>query len=144
MNGKIKDLMTKDVATLHANDSLVDAAQRMRQRDVGSMPVVEDGNTVVGALTDRDITVRAIAEGLDPARTKVGSVMTRDVVCCYEDQEIIEAIELMDRYKVRRMPVVDRERHLRGLFTIGKVARTEEHEDPATRLFRSVTEPPVK
>jgi CBS domain-containing protein len=127
MNGKIKDLMTKDVATLHANDSLVDAAQRMRQRDVGSMPVVEDGDTVVGALTDRDI-----------------SVMTRDVVCCYEDQEIIEAIELMDRYKVRRMPVVDRERHLRGLFTIGKVARTEEHEDPATRLFRSVTEPPVK
>ena len=142
MNAKIKDVMTKDVATLSPDDTILDAAMQMKDRDVGSMPVCRDG-TVIGTLTDRDILIRAIAEGMDPGETRVDSVMTRNVVCCREDQEVDEGVELMERYRVRRIPVVDQERHLRGLLTIGKVARTED-EDITNRFVRAVTEPPVK
>ena len=143
MNAKIRDVMTKEVATLSPDDTILEAAQRMKDRDVGSMPVCGREGTVVGQLTDRDILIRAIAEGMDPGETRVDSIMTRNIVCCREDQEFDEAVEMMERYRVRRMPVVDRERHLRGLITIGKVARTED-EDITNRFVRAVTEPPVK
>ena len=140
---KVREVMTREVVTLSPTDTLLTAAQQMKARDVGSMPVCGKEGTVLGTLTDRDITIRATAEGLDPEHTRVDSIMTRDVVCAEEDQDIDDAVELMERYKVRRVPVVDKDRHLRGLFTIGKVARTEE-ENKANEFLRSVTEPPVK
>jgi CBS domain-containing protein len=148
MNGKIRDLMTKEVVSVHPDDTLLTAAQQMKSHDIGSMPVCGEMGTVVGTITDRDITIRAIAEGMDPSQTRVDSIMTRNVVCAQEDLDVDEAVDLMERYRVRRLPVVDKERHLRGLFTFGKVARTvektEAEEEEAIELFRSVTEPPIK
>jgi CBS domain-containing protein len=143
MHGKISEVMTRNVVTLAPDDTLLTAAQQMKDRDIGSMPVCKWDGTVLGTITDRDITIRAIAEGMDPAQTRVDSIMTRNVVCAQEDQDLDEAVELMERYKVRRIPVVDQERHLRGLLTIGKVARTED-EDITNRFVRTVTEPPIK
>lgn len=143
MNGKIREVMTREVITLSPSDTILTAAQQMKARDVGSMPVCGDEGRVVGTITDRDITIRAIAEGMDPGQTRVDSIMTRDVVCAEEDQEIDDAVELMERYRVRRVPVVDRDRHLRGLFTISKVARTEEDEK-AAHFLQTVTEPPIR
>src|SRR5687767_8829216 len=91
MHGKLREVMTREVITLSPSDTILAAAQQMKARDVGSMPVCGNEGTVVGTLTDRDITIRVIAEGMDPEQTRVDSIMTRDVVCAEENQEIDDA-----------------------------------------------------
>ena len=89
---RVKDVMTMPVQTVRPDDTLQTAAQRMGDRDVGPLPVVED-NVVVGILTDRDITIRAVAAGCDPTRTMVRQAMSRDLVCCQADEDLESAVE---------------------------------------------------
>lgn len=138
MNEKIGDLMTRDVAFAWPHMTIREAAARMKERDIGSLPVCE-GLRVVGMLTDRDLALRATAEGRDPNQTTVGDVMTRDVISCRPEDPLGLAEELMQDWQVRRLPVVDERGDLIGLLTLAKVARVEDAEH-AGRMIKRVSE----
>ena len=102
----VRDAMTANPRTARPAQSLADAAQIMQSEDVGSVPVVEDGR-LVGVLTDRDIAIRAVAEGVDVQTLNVGDVASREPVTVEPGQDLDEALALMARHQVRRLPVVD-------------------------------------
>lgn len=114
----IKDIMTRSVEVTYRDSTLLDAADRMRALNVGTLPVCT-GDHVVGMITDRDITVRAIADGWDPWTTKVVEAMTPEVVFCFEDQNVSEAADLMKQKQVRRLVVFDRRHRLVGIVSLG-------------------------
>src|SRR5574341_692252 len=119
---KLKEIMTREVEVVHPDASLQAAARKMRTRDVGLLPVC-DGDQLVGALSDRDITMRATAEGLDPKTTPVRTLMTTAVVCCFEDQGVNEAARLMKDNRIRRLMVLNRDdRRLVGIISLGDLA----------------------
>ena len=117
---KTHSVMTRDVQTLHPKDTLQHAAQLMDQLDVGALPVCDLGR-VVGMITDRDITVRATAQGL-AAATPVDQVMSADVVCCQEDDDIDTLQQAMCDSQVRRVPIVDSDENLVGIVSLGDLA----------------------
>src|SRR4029453_798694 len=98
--------MTPAVVTVSRDTPLADAARMMRDSDVGPLPVADEGR-LVGVLTDRDITIRAVANGKDPFSTRVDEVMTPKVVCCLDTDEVERAAEMMQRAQRRRLLVVD-------------------------------------
>ena len=102
----VRDVMTHGVETATSSQMLQEAAQMMRTGDFGSIPVVDDGQ-LVAVLTDRDIVVRAVAEGLDPTNVQVGEVASPDPVTIAPEQELDDALEIMAHYQVRRLPVVE-------------------------------------
>jgi CBS domain-containing protein len=106
MTTTVGEVMTPGVESATPSQALRDAARMMKAGDFGSMPVVDDGR-LVGMLTDRDIVVRAVAEGLDGNTARVGDVASRDPVMATPDQDLDEALELMARHRVRRLPVVE-------------------------------------
>jgi len=116
----IRDLCTRVVVTLHRNATAEDAARAMLASHIGGVVVVDAADTrkPVGIITDRDIAVKVVAEGLAPARTAVGSVMSAPVVSLREDDGFIEALDKMSAQGVRRAPVVDREGHLKGMVSV--------------------------
>ena len=122
----IRDLMTEGPATVEPSATLVDAARVMAQEDVGPVPVV-DGERVVGILTDRDIVVRAIAEGRDPQSTTVQDVISSDLATIQPDASLDEALQLMAQRQVRRIPVVEGDR-LVGIVAQADVARAADEE----------------
>jgi CBS domain-containing protein len=112
--------------TVRPDDTLQHAASLMQAADVGPLPVC-DGDRVVGIITDRDITVRAVAAGKDPSRTPVRDAMTPDVVSVHADDDIDEVIELMRQHGIRRLPVIDGGRLL-GIVALADLARkADEH-----------------
>jgi len=118
---KIKDISTPDPQCIGPDASLTEAAKMMRILDIGMLPVCEN-DRLVGTVTDRDITVRAVAEGLDPKTVKVGQMMTQEVVYCFENRSVEEAAHLMEEKKIRRLPVLDQKKHLVGIVSIGDLA----------------------
>jgi CBS domain-containing protein len=125
---QIKDIMTRNVEVIHRDTLLKDAAKTMRTLNIGLLPVC-DGEQLVGMLSDRDITIRSAAIGLEPRKTRAGEVMTTEVICCFEDQDIEEAVSLMEKKQVRRLPVLNRDKQLVGLVSLGDVAvRTGDRE----------------
>ena len=114
--------MSRDVHSVGPNDSLQDAAKQMRSHDVGFLPVV-DGPRLVGALTDRDIAIRAVAEGKDPKKTTVKDVANKDVAWCYDDQSTDDAAKAMKDKEVRRIMVIDHDsKELVGVVSVGDLA----------------------
>src|SRR4051795_1115259 len=107
---KLKDIMTPSVECVRPGDTLQEAARKMRDLDVGPMPVCGDNDKIVGMLTDRDITIRATAEGVDPKHTRVQDVMSEEVIWCFEDQDTDEAAKLMQERQVRRLLVMNRDK----------------------------------
>jgi CBS domain-containing protein len=137
---KLKDIMTKEVEVVHPDDSLKDAAQKMRVRDIGFLPVC-DGDRLVGALTDRDIVLRATAEGTDP-NTSIGrDLMSSPIVYCFDDQDVKEAAKLMEAHQIRRVAVISREdKRLVGVVSLGDIARNTTRKVSA-EVLESVSEP---
>lgn len=118
----LQEIMTPNVECVRPGDTLQEAARKMRDMDVGPMPVCGDGNRLIGMLTDRDITIRATAQGLDPKTARVQDAMSEEVLWCYEDQEVSEAERMMQERQVRRMLVMDHDKHLVGIVSLGDVA----------------------
>jgi CBS domain-containing protein len=118
---QVKQIMTREVEQVETKTPLIEAAQRMKSYDIGMLPVC-DGQSLVGMITDRDITVRATANGFDPQKTMCREVMTPRVVCCFEDQQLGSAVKLMQDNKIRRLPVINRDRRLVGVVSIGDIA----------------------
>jgi CBS domain-containing protein len=121
MDKIIRDVMTSDPQSVAPSATVAEAARLMRDNDIGSLPVVEGGK-VVGVVTDRDIAVRAVAEGKDPQNTKVGDVRSTDIVTVDPQQDLAEALRLMARHQVRRLPVVEEDGRLVGIVAQADVA----------------------
>ena len=123
MGTKIAEVMTDRPRAVTPQTSVREAAQLMEQEDVGSLPVVEDGARLVGIVTDRDIAVRVVGRGLDPDATRVGEVATSDLVALTPEHDLDEALTLMAREQVRRLPIVVRENELVGMLAQADIAR---------------------
>jgi CBS domain-containing protein len=120
--------------------TLAEAAKKMASQDIGSLPVCSDKRKLVGIITDRDITVRAVARGLDPNQTRVQDVMTREVLSCRADSAVEDACELMESRQVRRLVVTDGEGAPIGILSLGDIALSlREHQ--AGEVLRKVSEP---
>ena len=118
---KISDIMTRNVEVARPDDNIQTVAQRMADLDVGSLPVC-DGERLLGMVTDRDITIRATANGRGP-ETNITEAMTPDVEYAYEDDDMQEVTEKMADKQIRRLPVVDRDKRLVGIVALADVAR---------------------
>ncbi len=130
---RIADIMSTDVSTIQPQESLRRAAQCMRELDVGSLPVW-DGARLLGMLTDRDIVVRGIADGLDPDAACVSDIMTPEVQTCAPEQDTEDVKRLMGRLRLRRLPIVDADQRLVGIVSLGDlVVRQPGHIDQALR-----------
>jgi CBS domain-containing protein len=106
MAKRVRDAMTEDPRSIGASEPVVDAARLMREQHVGSLPVT-DNKELVGIITDRDITTRVVAEAADPNMISVGDVYSRDLISVEPDQDLDEALQLMARHQVRRLPVIE-------------------------------------
>jgi CBS domain-containing protein len=118
----VREAMTSNPCSIDADKSVAYAAKMMRDEDVGIAPIVE-GDRLVGVLTDRDIAVRVVAEGRDSEQTKVTEVASRDVVTLDPQQDLDEALRLMARHQVRRLPVVEEDGRLVGVVAQADVAK---------------------
>ncbi|TMQ71295.1 MAG: CBS domain-containing protein [Candidatus Eisenbacteria bacterium] len=119
---RLDECMTRGVECVHPDTMLQEVARKMRDLDVGTIPVCGNEDRLVGILTDRDITIRSVSLGMDPKSTRVDQVMTPAVVFCYEDQPIEEAARLMEDRQIRRLPVLDHDRRLTGILSLGDLA----------------------
>lgn len=117
----IKDIMTPGVRCVAPDTTLSEAARLMGELDVGSLPIC-DNDRLAGMITDRDIAVRAVASGRDPKTTKVKDAMSEGVVFIFEDQDVEEAARLFEAKKIRRMPVLNRDKRLVGIISLGDLA----------------------
>ncbi len=137
---KIKDIMTPEVEVLSPTTSIQEAAAKMKELDVGSLPVC-DGSRIIGMLTDRDITVRFVAAGLDFSGTTVSDVMTRDVVYCFEDDDVEKAEAVMKQHQIRRLIVLDAQKRLAGIVSLGDVAVEFGDKVQAGDVLKGVSQP---
>jgi len=132
---KVRDVMTAGCECTHPDATLQEVADKMRSKDVGPLPVC-DNDTLVGVVTDRDVTVRGTAKGHDPKTARVRDVMTPGVVWCFEDDDVEEASRKMKEKQIRRLVVLNREKRAVGVVSLGDLA--VETGDP--HLVGSTTE----
>lgn len=135
---KISQVMTRDVKTVRPDQTAKDAAKFMLSEDAGSMPVSE-GDRLIGMITDRDIAVRGVARGYGPD-TPVRELMTDDVVCAREDEDVEEVATRMSQAQIRRMPVIDANDRLCGIVSLGDLVR-EANGEAAHQALEGVSQP---
>jgi CBS domain-containing protein len=138
MAKSVRDAMTEDPRSIGASASVVEAARLMREEHIGSLPITDD-EQLLGMITDRDITTRVVAEAADPKTTPVADVCSRDVISVEADKDREEALELMARHQVRRLPVVESGR-LVGIVAQADIALTE-NETRTGELVEAISEP---
>ena len=134
---KISDFMTRNVQVVRPDESLQRAAQVMDELNVGALPVC-DSNGLVGMITDRDITIRATAAGL-PAETRVSDVMTGHARWCTSEQSVQEAMAQMADVQIRRVPVIDADRRVVGIVSLGDLATR--HQGHVAAALRRISDP---
>lgn len=137
---QLRDVMTQNVEIVQPDATVQEAAIKMKALNIGALPVC-DGDRLVGLLTDRDITVRATAEGRNPANTKIREIMTPDIAYCFDDQDVEEAAHLMAEKQIRRMPVLDRNKRLVGIISLGSLAVHTRDDKLAGDILKQVSKP---
>lgn len=135
---QVNQIMTRDVRTVRPDQSIREAAALMAEVDTGAL-LVNENDRLVGMLTDRDIAIRAVAEGRD-GNTPVQQVMTPDIYYCFEDEEVERVAENMADIQVRRLPVLDREKRLVGVVSLGNLASAGDDSVSGT-VMQGVTQP---
>jgi CBS domain-containing protein len=137
---KLSEIMTRDVVVMQPDDSLQSAAKKMRDRNIGFLPVC-DGEDLLGVISDRDITIRALADGMDVNIMLGRDLMTAPAIYCYDDQDVSEAAKIMEDNQIRRLVVLSREdKRLVGVVSLGDVARNES-ADRSGQVLQKVSEP---
>ena len=136
---KVREAMTRDVKLVKPDQPISEAASLMAELDIGALPV-EESDRLVGMITDRDIAVRAVAAGRGPD-TKVSEIMSREVKYCFEDQSIDEVTQNMGELRIRRLPVLTRDKRLIGILSLGDLARTANGTDPAGEALKGISAP---
>jgi CBS domain-containing protein len=130
---RIAEIMTRSIATVRRDETLQAAAERMREMDVGALPVL-DGTALAGMVTDRDITVRGVAAGMIPQESLVSDVMTEEVRYCRADDSIEQVMAQMGEQQVRRLAVLDAGNEIVGIVALGDIAtRQSAHTDETLR-----------
>ncbi len=135
--------MTREVDVVPPDVSIRDAAAKMKELDVGAIPVC-DGQKLSGLVTDRDITLRAVAEGRDPSKTRVSDVMSSEIAYCFEDDSVEQAAKLMESKQIRRLPILDRNKQLTGIVSPGDIAVRAEgsrQKNLAGEALEEISEP---
>src|SRR6266496_2564137 len=135
---KISKCMTRDVQLASPTQSIQDAAKMMAEIDAGSLPVGQD-DRLVGMITDRDIAIRAVAQGKSPD-TLIREVMSSEVLYCFDDQELEDVARNMADIKVRRLPVLNRNKHLVGIVSLADLSRKQEPAVTA-KAVSNITKP---
>lgn len=133
----IREIMSDDVAWIPPQTTLRQAAARMRDGDLGILPVGSD-DRLVGVVTDRDLAVRGIAAGLGPDETTVADVLTDQVLYCFEDEEVEAVARNMGLQAIRRLPVLDRDKRLVGIVSLGDVAQRGDAKGAGAALGQMV------
>jgi CBS domain-containing protein len=140
---QVREVMTRGAEVITSDAAAIEAAAKMKKFDIGSLPVC-DGEKLQGLLTDRDIAVRLVAEGRDAAATKVRDIMTSGPTYCFEDQTLEEAANIMESHQIRRLPIINREKRLVGMLSLGDLAvRTQgtKQEELADEALKGISEP---
>ncbi len=137
---KLGSIMTGGIETIAPHATLAEAAKKMASQDIGSLPVCAERRRVIGIITDRDITVRAVARGMDPNSTRVEEVMTRDVLSCSAEAEVEQACELMEKRQVRRLLVTGHDDTPVGIVSLGDIALCL-RESQSGEVLKKVSEP---
>jgi CBS domain-containing protein len=139
MVNSVREAMTENPRSIDPSASVVEAARLMRDEHIGSLPIT-DGDALVGMITDRDITTRVVAQGVDLATTSVGDVFSEDLISVEPDKELEEALQLMARHQVRRLPVVENGR-LVGIVAQADIALSlSEDERKTGELVEAISE----
>lgn len=137
---KLSSIMTGGIESVRPQATLAEAAKKMASQDIGSLPVCAEPRKVVGIITDRDITVRAVARGMDPNQTRVEEVMTREVLSCPSDSEVEQACQLMEKRQVRRLLVTGEDDSPVGIVSLGDIALCL-RESQSGEVLKKVSEP---
>jgi len=136
---KVSEIMSRNVECVDPDTSIKEIAQKMRLLDVGFVPICE-GNRVIGTLTDRDITIRHVADGQNPYRVKARDIMTPNVFYCYADQDVEEVGRYMQEHEVRRVLIFDRGENLVGVVSLGDISKAAGEEWLAGETLREIDE----
>jgi CBS domain-containing protein len=137
---QLRDVMTRDVEVIHPDATVEEAAEKMEALNVGPLPVC-DGRRLVGMITDRDITVRAVAAGVGPGEARVRDVMTPEVAYAFEDQDVREAERIMQEQQIRRLPILDRDKRLVGIVSLGDLAVDTDDAAGTGETLERISEP---
>ena len=139
---KCNEVMTKKPFCCLPDDLASDAAELMKKEHVGSIPIIEDEQTrkLVGIVTDRDLTIRIVAEGLDAKSTKVESIMTRNVVTCSAEDDLQKAVDTMSKHQLRRIPVVDEDNKILGIIAQADVAIHFDHPKRTAAMVKEISQ----
>jgi CBS domain-containing protein len=132
--------MTTRIEDISPDATLMQAAEKMKRLDIGAIPVREN-DRLVGMITDRDITVRAVAEGRDPKKMPVREAMSRDICFCYEDETVESAAKLMEEKQIRRLPVFDRKERAIGMVSLGDLAVRNRDDRLSGEVLGRVSKP---
>ena len=136
----VKEIMTCNAETIESQATLVEAAQKMKQLDVGALPVWESGE-LAGMITDRDIAIRGVAQAKDPTATRVSDIMTPEVFYCFADDDIHEAAELMEEKSIHRLLVLDDTNEPAGFVSLADFAVKSRDERLAWEILEKISEP---
>jgi CBS domain-containing protein len=137
---QVKQIMTCDVETIDSDITIIQAANLMKQLDIGALPVWKE-QRLIGMVTDRDITVRAVAEGKEPSETCVKDIMTPQVYYCFEDDDIHEAASLMEEKSIHRLLVLSEDNQPVGFLTLADFAVKCRDERLAWEILEKLSEP---
>ena len=144
MHGKkCSDVMTKDLTSCLPTDTVNQAAQSMKAHDIGAVPVVDSHETkkLVGIVTDRDLALKVVAEGLDPRQTRIEQVMARNLVMCRLQDDLQLALDAMSQRQLRRIPVVDDQGRLAGIIAQADVAMRLEEPEATGKVVKQISRP---
>lgn len=139
---KCNDVMTKNPVCCLPNDMAAKAAELMKSNDIGSIPVIENeqNKKLVGIVTDRDLTLKIVAAGLDAKSTKVDAVMTRNVVTCHADDDFEKALKAMSENQLRRIPIVDDDNKIVGIIAQADVAIDGNHPEKTAEMVKEISQ----
>jgi CBS domain-containing protein len=136
---KVSHILTKNPEVISPEATICEAARMMRQFDIGMLPVC-DGQRLVGSVTDRDLVIRAVADGADPFKTKVREVMTPKIFYCFEEDDLETAAKIMEDQQIRRLPVLNKGKRLVGIISVGDLAIRSRDEELVEEVMEHVCE----
>jgi CBS domain-containing protein len=130
---KISQVMTRDPDVIDPSASIREAARRMRDENIGALPVGEN-DRLIGMVTDRDIAMRAVAEDRSPDQTSVREVMSQRILYCFDDEDTKDAAKCMAEHQVRRLPILNRDKRLVGIVSLADIARCGDERAEKTAI----------
>lgn len=139
---KCHEVMTKDPVCCLPNDSALKAAELMKSGNIGSIPVIEneEGKKLIGIVTDRDLTLKIVAQGLDSKTRKIETLMSRNIVTCHPDDDLQKALDIMAEHQLRRLPVVDENGRIRGIIAQADIATRSEQPNKTAELVKEISQ----